>query len=392
MFSFFVPKRKVPKCSFPSKPTTTSDRLLHRALFNCPHSEKIFASEYWPEYQASLSCLGSDLAESRVPGGTDYDVYQHSLLVFEIATYAMKYAHYRKGNCLAWLDLHHPDEQRVFARAAWRFSMAAPIGYVISKHTVTDRGSRYPWRPNLQNLDEYCHRSDVTVRPSNRTLSPRPISLLVYERLYSHCPDYEYTTSAIADAFSESPNLDNPISIGFRKSLHTIISNRRSYTYPYWWVELYNDQMSHRDDFVPIRYVDGVDVFNKTSQSPVAILEFLAKAIASDTLTLNRKGATFHRLEDRLYMVVPACWERFSALLDHPQYDASSLEQLFITEGFIGEDPVTGNSRSTWSIKPSGTDQVVGQANLLSLSDNATATLLPMGFEVDNNADFVRAL
>jgi hypothetical protein len=228
---------------------------------------------------------------------------------------------------------------------------------------------------------------------------------------------------ALADAFSATPNADNPIAGAFRRAVQKVIAPHRHLAYPYWWVLLHNQQLAHRDDFRPLQInpppsapspeadaaasataapalqlvPDDPSARHASPASPrpdplaVGALQIAAACVSQQLFTLNGKGALFHVFEGQVHLVVPGGWDRIAAQMQRPDLDGERLTERMKASAFLCPDPVSGLEQFRVLFQPPDERRPIGTALLSRLAPAATRLLFPGGVPVGDNPSIRRA-
>ena len=200
-------------------------------------------------------------------------------------------------------------------------------------------------------------------------------------------------------------------------------------SYPYWWVLLHNQALSHRDDFRPLQ-INPPRVVTVTRDSeaapppepsvarappaadsppptpspappptvsaapapsaapdPLAVgaLKIAAGCIAQKIFTLNGKGALFHTFEGGVHLVVPGGWDRLAAHMQRPDIDGERLAERMRASGFVVPDAASGTEIIRIAFQPPEATEPVGSAFLSRLSPAAAELLFPAGVPTQDN-------
>jgi uncharacterized protein YjeT (DUF2065 family) len=402
--------------------TDLSNALVEFAYSACPEPRDAFDAIYLASVERVERCFGPALFASRVPGSIHREpVIAHASVALNVATQSVLIIT-ADSSYRAWQQAQGSQITAAWARAAWRFALTLPIGYVVARHTVRVNANAPSWNPALADLPDYAGEAAYSIVDSSRSLSATSIGLATFQRLFADdTPQDAMLHFALADAFSTAPNADNPLAAAFRRALHKVISPHRHLAYPYWWVLLYNEQLAHRDDFLPLQIDSAaaqppraagtaaapIAVTNAPPPSPsvplrpcaaprgpdplaVTALKVAAQCVAQQVFTVNTKGALFHVVEGSVYLVVPGGWDRLAAQMQRPGVDGARLEALMIEAGHVLPDPVSGDYRTRFYFFPGGSLRALGATILSRLSPEAVERIFPTGLRFTNNESIGR--
>jgi hypothetical protein len=400
----------------------------------CPERRDLFDAHYVTAFERVARCLGPALHQSRVPGSIHREQpLAHAQVALTVASQTV-FILTADSSYRAWQQGQSTQITAAWARTAWRYALTMPIGYVVASHSVRVNAST-TWNPALQDFVDFAPGPAFDVLDSSRTLSAPSIALAIFHRLFpADLPPEPMLNFALADAFSVTPNPDNPIAGSFRRALQKVIAPHRHMAYPYWWVLLHNQALAHRDDFRPLqinppRVVPAPaeaesaplppssvpaapppdDRAPPTPASPpsptplvaptqtpapdplaVGALKIAAGCIAQKIFTLNCKGAVFHTFESGLHLVVPGGWDRLAAHMQRPDIDGERLAERMRASGFVVPDPVSGAEVIRIAFQPPEATAPVGSAFLSRLSPAAAELLFPTGAPTEDNVAVCR--
>ncbi len=354
--------------------TDLSNALVEFAYSACPEPRDAFDAIYLASVERVRRCFGPALFASRVPGSIHREpVIAHASVALNVATQSVLIIT-ADSSYRAWQQAQGSHVTAAWARAAWRFALSLPIGYVVARHTVRVNANAPSWNPALADLPDYAGEAAYSIVDSSRSLAATSIGLATFQRLFADdTPQDAMLHFALADAFSTAPNADNPLAAAFRRALHKVISPHRHLAYPYWWVLLYNEQLAHRDDFLPLQ-IDAAAAppprAAGTAAAPIAV--------------------TNAPVEGSVYLVVPGGWDRLAAQMQRPGVDGARLEALVIEAGYVLPDPVSGDYRTRFYFFPGGSLRALGATILSRLSPEAVERIFPTGLRFTNNESIGR--
>jgi len=395
---------------------------MHELAYSvCPERRDLFDAHYVTAFERVARCLGPALLQSRIPGTVHREQpLSHAQVALTVAAQTV-FILTADSSYRAWQQGQSTQITAAWARTAWRFALTLPIGYVVASHSVRVNAST-TWNPALQDFVDFAPGPAFDVLDSSRTLSAPSIAFATFHRLFpDDLPAEPMLNFALADAFSVTPNPDNPIAGSFRRALQKVIAPHRHMAYPYWWVLLHNQALAHRDDFRPLqinppRAVPAsrqgetapppeASVAHAPTPSPapaptqaasaahipppdplaVGALKIAAGCIAQKIFTLNCKGALFHTFESALHLVVPGGWDRLAAHMQRPDIDGERLAERMRSSGFVLPDPASGAEVIRVSFHPPEATAPVGSAFLSRLSPAAAELLFPTGVPTEDN-------
>ncbi len=407
--------------------TALTAEMQELAYSVCPERRDLFDAHYATAFDRVARCLGPALHQSRIPGTVHREPpLSHAQVALTVASQTV-FILTADSSYRAWQQGQSTQITASWARTAWRYALTLPIGYVVASHSVRVNSST-TWNPALLDFVDFAPGPAFDVLDSSRTLSAPGIAWAVYHRLFPEdVPLEPMLNFALCDAFSLTPNPDNPISGSFRRALQKVIAPHRHMAYPYWWVLLHNQALAHRDDFRPLQInpprLVAVQTDNEgaaaaqppipepspsaAARSPagestaspeqpaapvaapdplaVGALKIAAGCIAQRIFTLNTKGALFHTFEGALHLVVPGGWDRLAAHMQRPDIDGERLAQRMRASGFVVPDPVSGGEVLRVFFQPPESTAAVGSAFLSRLSPSAAELLFPAGVPTEDN-------
>lgn len=403
--------------------TDLRNALIEFAYAACPEPRDAFDAIYLVGVERVERCFGPALFASRVPGSIHRaPLIAHASIALNVAAQSVLIIT-ADSSYRAWQQAQGSQVTAAWARAAWRFALTLPIGYLVARHTVRVNANAPSWNPALADLTDYAGDMAFSIVDSSRSLSATSIALATFQRLFAgDTPPDAMLHFALADAFSTTPNADNPLASAFRRALHKVIGPHRHLAYPYWWVLLHNEQLAHRDDFLPLQ-IDSCSVqppraagaaaaptpaSNAPPSSPrvpsqpdaaprrpdplaVTALTVAAQCVAQQVFTVNTKGALFHVVEGSVCVVVPGGWDRLAAQMQRPGLDGARLESLMIDAGYVLADPVSGDHRTRFFFFPGGSLRALGTTILSRLSPEAVERIFPTGLRFTNNDSIGRS-
>lgn len=400
------------------------DQILARARCNSNQPSKRFDSEYMPDFEKTLRCIGRALSSSRTGIGTAAQLpicESHESVAMLVAGDAMKQLD--ESRYRAWSDGETGlSLMLVWERVIFRYCLVYSIGFIVSQTSVKKTASSPSWSPAFQDLNQYAPNDSYSLDFSNRHLQGAPISLATHMRLF---PEDFHSTSpmvslALSDAYSHKPDSDNPVSTSFQRALRKYFKDNLTIALPFWWAFAINHSLAYQEitplptHFVadasspkeltiaheikktPIRQVrstrsrqapqkDSVDTVSGSGLVP-SVTQRLYK---SGAMKVNGPGASFHVYKGNLYGVYPSVIDRIVSELDKPGFSAEQVIGELSLLGLLDCDSGSPESTKFEIVPTSGPNKgrPVGRTHLIQLAEGAHKVLLDPSLDLIDNPD-----
>lgn len=194
-----------------------------------PAHERIMKRDFSGDFKKIQDHIGIIFDSKNIDGPS----LSHAELATWIGSYAMVnigYTSYKN-----WVETVSQQWEETFCRVVWRLVAVMPLGYAFANHSLKSLSNR-SFNPIVESIDDFNQSGRLTSKKSNRHLDGAAISQGIYSKIFGQ--DNEFLSSqlefAIYDAFSRTPNSDNPFYVAIRNAIRaTLVQN--PYPVPYFW-------------------------------------------------------------------------------------------------------------------------------------------------------------
>lgn len=279
-----------------------------------------------------------------------YQSLSHAQLSIWVGGHAMDLI--SESSFRAWTFDDYKDKQ-LWSRIIWRLVHLYPLGFLITNHKFQSNTISSSWNPAYQSLDDFSSNTNVHISLSNRKIAGETVALTLYMKIFGEITEFEDNGGigmALADCFSSSPNIDNPLFVTLRRAIKKTLY-KSFYPVPYFWqnflLHLYSSIPSEYNDCIKLLKSSPLAIQKETSRplktATISIDGFktlyseFTKSIELGELLVNTKGAVVHKVADHYFAVHPL-WLR-SMVTSFPENEKDSrileLEKLLIDENMI---------------------------------------------------------
>jgi hypothetical protein len=196
-----------------------------------PETPEVFETEFLQDRVLINDWVGSLFDQNIFDGQTSLN---HSQITIWMASYGMDLM--TASSYRFWTHDDYKDAIK-WQRLIWRFIHVYPLGFLISRYSFKKNDLSAAWNPGYESLKNYAQGSRVSMESSNRHISGANISQAIYFKIFGDVDSFDENGTvmmALLDAFSDSPDADNPIFVTFRRVIKKTLYNIQ-YPIPYFW-------------------------------------------------------------------------------------------------------------------------------------------------------------
>jgi hypothetical protein len=226
-----------------------------------PETPEVFDSEFLQDRILINDWVGSLFDQNIFDGQTSLN---HSQLTIWMASYGMDLM--TASSYRFWTHDDYKDAIK-WQRLIWRFIHVYPLGFLISRYSFKKNDLSPAWNPGYEGLKDYAEGSRINMESSNRHISGANISQSIYFKIFGDVDSFDENGTimmALLDAFSDSPDSDNPLFVTFRRVIKKTLHNMQ-YPIPYFW----HDALSFLFSSVPTESIALQSLLNSLKNANV---------------------------------------------------------------------------------------------------------------------------